>query len=538
MKSNTMRLTSILSCLLIFTLQIINAQPPELDHVMYGLFDYGCGEITPEDGIVVQARKLDGTVISSYVIGTNSAIENHFVLHIPMSLTPVPNKAVPGEELEIRIVDSNELTLFTSSHTASDTGTFAAKDLGDGQGGDVSNAGADQFVCSLTTQLEANQPVFGTGEWSILNGNGGQITDVNNPETIFSGQIGEDYQLQWTITSTSCPVSEDLVLVSFSELLTQANAGEDMQICGEVTELAANQPMIGEGMWSVFSGNAGSFEDAFDPYTTFYGQTSESYVLLWTISNSSCEDSVDDVTITMNAANSPELLIEGPDSSYCSQGVTLTASEGYDSYQWSHGPTARIVHVDGVGLKTYSVTGSLDNGCERLASHQIEFVPEDPSEIEVIVDLPSQSMCETGMPFNLRTLGACGGQAPFAFEWVLLSAPPEGGLIEDPNSPETSLTPYGTGVYIVQLTVEDSQSRSYSVSITLVVPHLEDNDTNGVLNTDDWWFRVQFWRAQSQQFPWLDADLNGSLNILDLLIAQPCETNYPAPDKQGEGGKP
>jgi len=523
-----------LIAILLFAITLL-AQPPELDHVIYGLFDYGCGEITMEDGYVVEARKSDGTTIATFRIGSDIELANHFVLRVPMSLTSDPNKAIGGEELDIVIVDGEGIPLFTNTHVVTTIGSFAGRDMGDGQGGDIANAGVDQFVCTITTTLDANVPVFGTGEWTLLTGTGGLISDPLNPNSEFSGQIGEIYQLQWTITSAACPTSTDMIEISFSELLTQADAGDDLQICGDYTQLNGNLPIIGEGMWSIFSGGAGSFEDPFDPYTMFFGQAGSVYTLRWTISNESCDDSVDEVLITMNAANSPDLVIDGPISSYCSEGVTLVASEGYDSYQWSHGPTTRTIHVDGVGLSTYTVTGSLNNGCERIATHQVDFVPENPLEIEVIVDLPSQSMCSLDAPFALRTLGACGGQGPFTFEWTLLNSPPEGGFIADPLNPETTLTPYGTGLYVVQLVVEDSQNQFFTVSFTLVVPHLEDNDGNGILDTDDWWFRVNSWREDVTVYPWLDADLDGRLNVIDLMIAYPCESSYPAAGQKREG---
>lgn len=514
------------------------AQPPQLDHVVYGLFDYGCGAITFDDGISIEARKSDGTPIASFRIGSDVDLSNNFVLRIPMALSSGPGVAASGEVLDIVARSQDGTVLFTNSHQVSDSGTFGARDVGNGQGGDQAVAGPDQYICTLSTQLSGNHPIFGTGEWTLISGNGGLIAEPNNPNSEFSGQIGEDYQLQWTITSPSCPTSVDTVTISFSELMTPADAGEDMVICGNETQLAANWPLVGEGYWSVLSGGAGTFEDPFDPYTMFYGVAGTTYILQWQISSGSCEASADEVEIVLNAANSPDLLVDGPESIYCSQGATLVASEGFDHYQWSHGPTTRVVHVDGVGPTTYTVTGRMDNGCERIATHVVDFVPQNPDQVEIIVGMASYSICsQVGTPFTLSTLGACGGQAPFTFEWELISAPPEGGQIEDPTQPQTFLTPFGFGVYVVQLTVQDAQAQSFSVTIPLALPILEDNNGDGHLTQADWWYRLAAWGESTEGFPWLDADMNGTLNVQDLLWAYPCETGYASVAKTDEGGE-
>lgn len=510
------------------------AQPPQLDHIIYGLFDYGCGEISMDDGFRVQARKLDGTVLTEFRIGSDIDLANHFVLRVPMSLQAAPDKAVSGEELQIVILDIDDLQLFNSSHLVDDIGTFAGKDVGDGQGGDKASAGVDQFVCALSTTLHGNQPVFGTGEWTILSGSGGLLAEPSSPVSEFSGQIGETYLLQWTITSQNCPTSTDQVEVVFSEVLTQADAGEDMQVCGSETQLAANMPITGEGLWTLHSGGDGVFEDPYDPHTVFYGDLGKTYELHWTISGGSCDESVDEVFISFNAVNSPELTVDGPLTSFCSQGVTLEASEGYDMYQWSHGPTTRVVHVEGVGVQTFTVTGKMNSGCERLANHVVEFVPENPDQIEVVVNMPTQTMCSLAAPFELRSVGACGGTGPFSYLWELISAPPEGGFIEEPTSSSTILTPYGEGVYEIQLTVEDANNQTYTVAFRLTAPHLEDNNGDGIFSAADWWFRVAGWQENSFDYPWLDADGSGSLNILDLLLAHPCEASYPNVESKRE----
>ena len=76
-------------------------------------------------------------------------------------------------------------------------------------------AGPDQFnVNGISTTLAANTPEEGTGSWSIINGNGGKITDTLNPQSTFTGNSDSTYLLLWTITN-SCGSSSDTVSISF-----------------------------------------------------------------------------------------------------------------------------------------------------------------------------------------------------------------------------------------------------------------------------------------------------------------------------------
>lgn len=80
---------------------------------------------------------------------------------------------------------------------------------------------------------------------------------------------------------------------------TLAFAGNDTVIEGGETSLylSANTPEMGEGLWSVLSGDSGTFEDATNPVTLFTGLLEESYTLQWTIATS-CDTTFDQVNIT------------------------------------------------------------------------------------------------------------------------------------------------------------------------------------------------------------------------------------------------
>jgi RHS repeat-associated protein len=193
----------------------------------------------------------------------------------------------------------------------------------------VSNAGADLLnICGTTTvALAANSPTSGTGSWSVVSGSGGSFGNSASPTSSFSGTVGVSYTLRWTI-SNSCSSSTDDMIVSFYSNPTTANAGpdrNDTSTCGLTTlTLAANTPSIGTGSWSIVSGAGGSFGNASSPTSTFSGDTGTSYTLRWTISNSPCTASTDDVIVLFRQA--PTTAHAGADINAC--GVTTVNLAG------------------------------------------------------------------------------------------------------------------------------------------------------------------------------------------------------------------
>nr|NQU94138.1 hypothetical protein [Bacteroidota bacterium] len=78
-------------------------------------------------------------------------------------------------------------------------------------------AGPDQpNLEGTSTILEGNDPpTGGNGLWSILSGEEGTIEEPDNPNSLFTGQSGNFYQLQWTITDENNCWNNDTVSVNF-----------------------------------------------------------------------------------------------------------------------------------------------------------------------------------------------------------------------------------------------------------------------------------------------------------------------------------
>ncbi len=95
------------------------------------------------------------------------------------------------------------------------------------------NSGADQLLCNTNTvSLQANQPLSGTGNWSLLAGPSAvTITDPLSPNTGVSGITTGIYQFKWTISNNTCPVSADTVSVQVLPVLVNTIDTTTKAIC-------------------------------------------------------------------------------------------------------------------------------------------------------------------------------------------------------------------------------------------------------------------------------------------------------------------
>ncbi len=155
------------------------------------------------------------------------------------------------------------------------------------------NAGTIQTLCSDSTILAANKPIYGTGKWSVINGSG-SFADTTSYNTKIKGLASGNNVLKWTITKENC-YSESLVTI-VNNTPTTANAGNDIKTCSDSVTLYPNTPTVGTGAWSIISGSA-LISSSNSAYKLANGTT----VLRWTITKGTCK-SIDDVTVTNHKA--------------------------------------------------------------------------------------------------------------------------------------------------------------------------------------------------------------------------------------------
>jgi gliding motility-associated-like protein len=174
----------------------------------------------------------------------------------------------------------------------------------------VSDAGEDDQFCEDPstigdmTILEANTPLIGIGEWTVLTGPG-VVLDPFNPGSIVDNLQYGSNELLWTISNGVCVPSESTVEIIVDQLPTVADAGEDKITSLDEHYLDANLPTVGTGMWTVEVGT-GTFYDPENPGTLVTALGLGQNYLAWTITNGTCPASIDTVIYDLRDFSAPQ----------------------------------------------------------------------------------------------------------------------------------------------------------------------------------------------------------------------------------------
>ncbi len=212
---------------------------------------------------------------------------------------------------------------------------------------------ANTTICETGS---ASFTVAATGNGTITyawkkNGNAlsntGNISGVNTATLNITNAVTGDGAVYTCVATDACGVSttsNNATLVVNANAST-ANAGPNQTgtaTCGTAI-LAANTPAVGNGLWTITSGTGGSFSNTANPGATFTGTPGNTYVLRWTVSNSSnsCNTNFSEVTIALNpypaVTNSNTLNIcSGSNSS-----ITLAATVP-STFSWTIGAVSGV----------------------------------------------------------------------------------------------------------------------------------------------------------------------------------------------------
>ncbi len=335
----------------------------------------------------------------------------------------------------------------------------------------TADAGDDQAVCGVSTDLAANTPSEGTGAWSEVSGDGiGSFSDVNDPSAEFTGTQGVVYTLRWTVSAPNCPDSEDDVEIDLRLDPTTAEAGPDQEFCGSTVTLAGNAPSVGTGAWSEVSGDGnGSFANAADPATQFTGTQGVNYVLRWTISNAPCTDSQDEVAVNLLFAPTPANA--GADQALCGASTTLAANAptaGTGSWSEISGDNNGVFSnaadpnatFSGTTDVTYTLRWTISApGCPSSTDDvEIHFAAE-PTEAAAGADV---NICadEATLAANAPTVGQG--------TWSESSGDGSGNFA-DPNDPETTFTGTFGVLYTLRWTISNPPCADSRDEITVMI---------------------------------------------------------------------
>ena len=316
----------------------------------------------------------------------------------------------------------------------------------------AANAGTDQTLCSTSATLAGNAPTTGTGTWTVVSGAGGSFVNANSPTTVFNGVSGTTYDLQWTISNGVCPASSDIVQIQFNTSPTVATAGPDQTLCSTSATLAANNPVIGTGQWTIVSGAGGSFVLDSNPTTTFNGVAGTTYVLQWTITSGVCTPSSDQVSIRFDANPLPAANA-GTNQTLCSTSATLAGNApttGTGTWTVVSGAGGSFVNANspttvfnGVSGTTYDLQWTISNGVCPVTSDivQIQF----NTSPTVATAGPDQTLCSTSATLAANNPVIGTGQ------WTIVSG--AGGSFVLDSNPTTTFNGVAGTTYVLQWTI-------------------------------------------------------------------------------------
>ncbi len=211
------------------------------------------------------------------------------------------------------------------------------------------NTNSDSAVCSGnntgTIYLTGNTGVIAS--WDSSANNGVSWTSVANITTSLTyNNLLVNTWYRAVVQTGNCPaVYSDTTKITIVPNASVANAGPDQKLCNlPVAALAANNPIIGTGQWSQFSGPSQAVFTNKNLYnTTATGlQTNSTYRFVWTITSpGNCNNNSDTVNIVIR----PKITTAnaGPDQTVCNFSNTysvrlagnIDATRPYENGFWT-----------------------------------------------------------------------------------------------------------------------------------------------------------------------------------------------------------
>lgn len=301
----------------------------------------------------------------------------------------------------------------------------------------TANAGIDQRLCDVNAVLAGNDPVIGTGVWSITGGSGSISNPTSYNSSILNLGLGSN-TLRWTITNNSCSSFDEVVIIN--DRPTFADAGVDQITCADSVSLYPNTPTIGKGEWSVVEGSA------FFAGNKAYNLARDNNLLKWTISNNGCFDS-DTVLIV---SNKPTTSYTGMDKSICVNSISLPGNTpAFGTGVWSmlngsadfanvNDPKSEVTNL-AFGPNRFRWTITYKN-CSSFSDVNItyNYIQSDANA--------DQTLCEGDAFLNANDPGTGTGQ------WSVVGGSGSAHFI-NPNQSNTEVTGLDRGNNILRWTI-------------------------------------------------------------------------------------
>jgi len=329
----------------------------------------------------------------------------------------------------------------------------------------TADAGLDQQICSSTTNLNADLPIFGIGIWTLISGTATITSPNSNNTSITNLGVGNNV-LEWTITGSGCPPNSDQIIITVNLINDLADAGSNATLCGNSTSLNANVPLAGiTGTWTSLTPSV-TFSNVNDQNAVVSNLQNGANTLIWTFTNTAgCPSSAD--TIVVNSVSNPSTADAGTDKTICGDNTTLSAvAPTSGSGNWSViSGNANITNasspstpVNGLSNGNIVFVWTVSNAPCPLSSDTVT-ITVFPSLSPAIAGADA-SICDTQYSMNAVTPTLGTGT------WTILTG---SGTISNVNAANSTVTNLGTGINTFLWTVANGTCPDLTDQISIVV---------------------------------------------------------------------
>lgn len=320
-----------------------------------------------------------------------------------------------------------------------------------------SNPGTDILLaCNIFhADLAANQPLVGTGSWSMVSKPiGAPDPVIANPFsniTDVSGLVNGVYFFRWLITGgVGTPDQQaDVKVVVASVTPTTANAGPNETICaGSPYKMKGNSPALNEvGTWTVNPSAGVVFENVNDPNSKVTGlAASSTYSFTWTITNA-CGTSFSRVIISTTSSLGPNLADAGPDQ--CLDAAVTTfqlagnAPTGIETGIWKMVSGPMTPTISNSSLNNTTVTGASNGTYLFEWSLSTPGCTANVDTVRITASAPATQATATESVVNTCGVSSItlNGNTPLIGTglWTRLTGPGP-VIISSPTSPTSTVT--------------------------------------------------------------------------------------------------
>ncbi|MBR8537563.1 PKD domain-containing protein [Carboxylicivirga sediminis] len=196
---------------------------------------------------------------------------------------------------------------------------------------DQAAAGDDRTTCEDYIVLNANIPVDGVGEWTVVSGSGA-FDDATKYNTMVTGVGYGENIYKWTIAYGDC-VTEDVVVITSNK--AYPFAGEDDVTYEPEYAMQAQNPGSFNGVWSVVAGG-GTFDDPNFFNTTVRNLPAGKSTFRWTITTDGCE-AYDDVIIEYKEVPEAGFTVNNEAGCFPLEVKFTNYSVGGSAFTWEFG---------------------------------------------------------------------------------------------------------------------------------------------------------------------------------------------------------